>query len=327
MQTRLIAIMSSNEINDKTRVVELANAIRQKFNKFRHGEADYKLQMERKYKPLIKLQKNEHLKQESGASSEKVGTITDLITCEDTIFGVKHNEDGSYSLGSHPVEFVDNKIKVLNVEYNATRGLISLLTRKNPQNYSTQDVQAYKQMLIATSAHLRKTDNKIKSCRGVKTKFIRNLFQNDDGRSNDKSPEATNDFVNTSQSQAYSDISNANRNLVTRLLTKRPQTNLFATSSPTSTSTPQKPPSSIFSSNDEEAASSAPQNLETGEGLQMKLIKADDHVKKLYTYWDDPNELVDRLCLLHASKEAGNNNVSNEIISIVSELRQAGYIF
>jgi len=33
-------------------------------------------------------------------------------------------------------------------------------------------------------------------------------------------------------------------------------------------------------------------------------------------YWDNPNELVDRLRLLVASKSAGNTGVSNEIISI-----------
>ena len=43
-------------------------------------------------------------------------------------------------------------------------------------------------------------------------------------------------------------------------------------------------------------------------------------------YWDDPNELVDRLRLLLASKSAGNTGVSNEIISIFEELREAGLI-
>lgn len=43
-------------------------------------------------------------------------------------------------------------------------------------------------------------------------------------------------------------------------------------------------------------------------------------------YWDDPNELVDRLRLLVASKSAGNTGVSNEIISIFEELREAGLI-
>lgn len=45
-----------------------------------------------------------------------------------------------------------------------------------------------------------------------------------------------------------------------------------------------------------------------------------------YIYWDDPNELVERLKLLVASYDAGNNGVHNEIISIIEELREAGII-
>lgn len=43
-------------------------------------------------------------------------------------------------------------------------------------------------------------------------------------------------------------------------------------------------------------------------------------------YWDDPNELVERLILLIASKDAGHSNHDNEILSITEELREAGYI-
>lgn len=46
-----------------------------------------------------------------------------------------------------------------------------------------------------------------------------------------------------------------------------------------------------------------------------------------YVYWDDINELVDRLKLLFASKEAGHTGHSNEIASIVEELKEAGVIY
>jgi len=46
-----------------------------------------------------------------------------------------------------------------------------------------------------------------------------------------------------------------------------------------------------------------------------------------YVYWDDINELVERLRLLYASKSAGNNSVVNEIQSIVEELREAQVIY
>lgn len=45
-----------------------------------------------------------------------------------------------------------------------------------------------------------------------------------------------------------------------------------------------------------------------------------------YVYYDDPNELVDRLRLLMASDLAGNKGHNNEIISIIEELREAKII-
>lgn len=45
-----------------------------------------------------------------------------------------------------------------------------------------------------------------------------------------------------------------------------------------------------------------------------------------YVHWDNPNELVDRLKLLVASKNAGNNAHENEIISIIEELKEAHII-
>jgi hypothetical protein len=45
-----------------------------------------------------------------------------------------------------------------------------------------------------------------------------------------------------------------------------------------------------------------------------------------YVYWDDPNELVDRLRLLMASTEAGNTSLNNEQLSIIKELIETGVI-
>ena len=46
-----------------------------------------------------------------------------------------------------------------------------------------------------------------------------------------------------------------------------------------------------------------------------------------YVYWNDINELVDRLKLLIASQTAGNNSHTNEIVSIIEELREADVIY
>lgn len=47
---------------------------------------------------------------------------------------------------------------------------------------------------------------------------------------------------------------------------------------------------------------------------------------KEYEYWDDVNELVDRLRLLIASQAAGHTGHQNEIISIIEELKEANVI-
>lgn len=45
-----------------------------------------------------------------------------------------------------------------------------------------------------------------------------------------------------------------------------------------------------------------------------------------YVYWDDPNELCDRLRLLIAERDAGHTGHNNEIISIIEELVERGVI-
>lgn len=61
-----------------------------------------------------------------------------------------------------------------------------------------------------------------------------------------------------------------------------------------------------------------------GEGLEREFIPYTENI--VYQYWDDPNELCDRLRLLLASKTAGNSNHEQEINSIIQELRDRNII-
>ncbi|XP_068994229.1 uncharacterized protein [Neodiprion pinetum] len=49
-------------------------------------------------------------------------------------------------------------------------------------------------------------------------------------------------------------------------------------------------------------------------------------VKAYYIFWDDANELVERLCLLMASQGVRNTSHNNEIMTVLEELREAGII-
>lgn len=68
--------------------------------------------------------------------------------------------------------------------------------------------------------------------------------------------------------------------------------------------------------------------------VEKKLPKLGGSLPKLknyktntdLVYWDDPNELVERLKLLVASRDAGNTNHDNEILSIIEELKEANII-
>jgi len=45
-----------------------------------------------------------------------------------------------------------------------------------------------------------------------------------------------------------------------------------------------------------------------------------------YVHWDDPNELVDRMRLFEASRQADHNAHDNEMLSVIEKLREAGII-
>lgn len=60
----------------------------------------------------------------------------------------------------------------------------------------------------------------------------------------------------------------------------------------------------------------------SGEGMMNSV----NLQKYNIVYYDDPNELVNRLRLLLASRAAGNTGVTNEILSIFEELYEAGLI-
>lgn len=65
-------------------------------------------------------------------------------------------------------------------------------------------------------------------------------------------------------------------------------------------------------------------NVKSGEGLERKFIPYSENI--VYEYYDDPNELCDRLRLLISSKKAGNTNHDQEINSIIEELRERNII-
>lgn len=70
-----------------------------------------------------------------------------------------------------------------------------------------------------------------------------------------------------------------------------------------------------------------PPGKKRGSGMSSNdLIRFDRNEHVSYTYWDNANELIDRLRLLISSQSAGNTGHTNEIVSIIEELRESNII-
>lgn len=62
-----------------------------------------------------------------------------------------------------------------------------------------------------------------------------------------------------------------------------------------------------------------------GYGLVPNEMTVTNHPVD-FVYWNDPNEVVDRLRLLVHSKAAGHTGHDNEIMAIINEMREEGWI-
>lgn len=67
-----------------------------------------------------------------------------------------------------------------------------------------------------------------------------------------------------------------------------------------------------------------PMFIKQGSGLFDNMKVNNNEID--YKYWDNPDELVNRLRLLVASKTAGHTGHDNEILSIIEELKEANLI-
>lgn len=181
-------------------------------------------------------------------------------------------------------------VSVRNKNYELTAGLKELIMRNKPnlELVSDHDKTVYKEMLINTNAHKRdfNPDGQLKGDKGIKYRQIIKPLFSQPDDATQDSPEQF------PKLKVGSSLTHLKKIKI-------------------------QPDGVNFNFSDHFP------KLKVGGSLpDLKTYKSNTD----YVYWDDPNELIERLKLLIASKSAGNSNHDNEIVSIIEELREAGII-
>lgn len=221
--------------------------IKRKFEALKSGEADIQSYVSQTFKPIIEPLNKLHNKSQTSEAGNDDMTVegtphiasdsrTEIFRTleeeeKDKIYGPKKYSNGNCKLGQEEVKFKNGAVIIKDTSYQLTPGLVELLCSRYPMQYTDNDLNTYKEILIQTSAHLTQDGTKIKKGGTKYTQIIRKLFP-------------------------------------------------------------------------------------SGMGVKLQAHNL--------VYWNDPNELVDRLRLLLASQSAGNTGVSNEILSIFEELYESG---
>ena len=92
----------------------------------------------------------------------------------DKFYGI-YAEDGKFKIGNEFITIEDNDIKVKDKNFEGTKGFWNLVTLKEPENYTKEDLSKYQQLVILTNAAYRNNDptqNYPKNSRGNKWKNI-----------------------------------------------------------------------------------------------------------------------------------------------------------
>ena len=92
----------------------------------------------------------------------------------DTTFGL-YAQEGKFKIGNKEVNIEDNDIKVDDTTFEGTPGFWELVTSKNPENYTEEDLDKYQRLVILTNTAFQNNDpknNKAKSSKSPKWKNI-----------------------------------------------------------------------------------------------------------------------------------------------------------
>jgi len=340
------------EMREKSEIVNISNDIKEKWNELKEVKSgiqrmasEYLQPMVQPLKTLTTSIEKERLKQKrtgvAGVTAATPHSVESklkelkLPPLNNVFYGLKYDEEKKqFFIGEVPVDITENSITVGKKSYLRTPGLISLLTTghfQSKKKYKKSDLHLYRTIIEETHAAKRSKGNP-KPTKGPSYLFIKKLLSSPVYRHNYKIDD--NDYDNNNNDGDDDDDDEWKDK--------------------------SRQQDTIFSSDDGEGditvmdTFSTPMMPKTGSGLvatatkkckkkgatkKKKAKKINAQIRKRlmipsraeqeYIYYDDPNELVERLKLLYGEQLAGNVNnpqISNEIQHILEELEELGLI-
>jgi hypothetical protein len=309
------------ELGEKKQLVDLANDIRSKYANLAHSERNYQLAMAKTFEPITKKLENLTPPPPQPSSSPLPPPLIEETNTLDTLHAtpLKKEETVTFSQSldsTHPTLLEDRTVtspstKNLPLKIEKLEDAMFGITKKKNGAYSmgnfpisigTKSIHVANKVYPSTPGLVA-----LLTCR-------KPTNYNESDLENYKSILlATNRHLVKDGSRMK--LSSGHKMEIIRILFPREYEGLEKRF-PTSLASPNK------------------SSIQSGEGLNDfdfgPFVQALRPTKRKltgnYIYWDDVNELVDRLCLLHAVKRAGNSNVLPEIYNIEEELREANVI-
>ena len=174
--TKLFKPVTETQKATAKEITEAQKATAEKFTSellpIKEGIEELPTKLFRKIFPSIELKVSDIIKLGPLAVNALLQAFTNNKI--DLTFGL-YAKDGGFYIGNKPVIIEDNDIKIDDMIYEGTRGFWELVTSKNPVNYTEEDKEKYRQLVLQTNTAYQNNNPNInypKSSRSFKWKNI-----------------------------------------------------------------------------------------------------------------------------------------------------------
>ena len=174
--TKLFKPVTETQKATTKEITEAQKATAEKFTQellpIKEGIEELPTKLFRKLFPSIELKASDIM----NLGPLAVNTLLQAFTKKniDLAFGL-YAQEGKFKIGNKEVNIEDNHINVDDIIFEGTPGFWELITSKNPENYTGEDLDKYRQLLLLTNAVYRNNNpdnNNPKSSKSPKWKNI-----------------------------------------------------------------------------------------------------------------------------------------------------------